>query len=37
MMWPVTPEGRLQFMVDLVNTLKKAPHGLEPVMKFAPR
>jgi arabinogalactan endo-1,4-beta-galactosidase len=28
MLWPVTPEGRLQFMVDLVNTVKKAPRGL---------
>ncbi len=28
MLWPQTPEGRLQFMVDLVNTVKKAPGGL---------
>ena len=35
MMWPVTPEGRLQFMVDLVNTVKKASHGLG-VMYWAP-
>ena len=35
MLWPVTPEGRLQFMVDLVNTVKKAPHGLG-VMYWAP-
>jgi arabinogalactan endo-1,4-beta-galactosidase len=28
MMWPLTPEGRLQFMVDLVNTVKKAPGGI---------
>jgi arabinogalactan endo-1,4-beta-galactosidase len=35
MFWPVTPEGRLQFMVDLVNTVKKAPHGLG-VMYWAP-
>ena len=35
MMWPVTPQGRLQFMVDLVNTVKKAPHGLG-VMYWAP-
>ena len=35
MMWPQTPEGRLQFMVDLVNTVKKAPRGLG-VMYWAP-
>jgi arabinogalactan endo-1,4-beta-galactosidase len=35
MFWPVTPEGRLQFMVDLVNTVKKAPGGLG-VMYWAP-
>jgi len=35
MMWPQTPEGRLQFMVDIVNTVKKAPHGLS-VMYWAP-
>jgi len=35
MMWPVTPDGRLQFMVDLVNTVQKAPHGLG-VMYWAP-
>ncbi len=35
MLWPVTPEGRLQFMVDLVNTVKKAPRGLG-VMYWAP-
>jgi arabinogalactan endo-1,4-beta-galactosidase len=28
MLWPVTPEGRLQYMVDLVNTVKKAPRGI---------
>jgi hypothetical protein len=28
MLWPETPEGRLQFMVDIVNTIKKAPRGL---------
>jgi len=28
MMWPLTPQGRLQFMVDLVNTVKKAPNGV---------
>jgi arabinogalactan endo-1,4-beta-galactosidase len=35
MMWPQTPEGRLQYMVDVVNTVKKAPHGLS-VMYWAP-
>ena len=35
MLWPETPEGRLQFMVDIVNTVKKAPHGLG-VMYWAP-
>jgi arabinogalactan endo-1,4-beta-galactosidase len=35
MKWPQTPEGRLQFMVDLVNTVKKAPRGLS-VMYWAP-
>ncbi|HTY05780.1 MAG TPA: glycosyl hydrolase 53 family protein [Gemmatimonadales bacterium] len=35
MLWPVTPEGRLQFMVDLVNTVKKAPGGIG-VMYWAP-
>jgi len=35
MLWPVTPEGRLQYMVDLVNTVKKAPGGLG-VMYWAP-
>ncbi len=28
MKWPVTPEGRLQFLVALVNTVKRAPDGL---------
>lgn len=28
MMWPLTPQGRLQFMVDLVNTVQKAPGGI---------
>lgn len=28
LLWPQTPEGRLQFMVDLVNTVKRAPNGL---------
>lgn len=35
MLWPQTPEGRLQFMVDLVNTVKKAPRGIG-VMYWAP-
>ena len=35
MLWPVTPQGRLQFMVDLVNTVRKAPHGLG-VVYWAP-
>ena len=35
MLWPVTPEGRLQFMVDLVNTVRAAPEGLG-VMYWAP-
>jgi len=35
MKWPQTPEGRLQFMVDLVNTVQKAPRGVA-VMYWAP-
>src|SRR6185437_16464291 len=35
MLWPVTPEGRLQFMVDLVNTVRKAPNGMG-VIYWAP-
>lgn len=35
MLWPVTPQGRLQFMMDLVNTVRKAPGGLG-VMYWAP-
>jgi arabinogalactan endo-1,4-beta-galactosidase len=35
MVWPQTPEGRLQYMADLVNTVKKAPRGLG-VMYWAP-
>jgi len=35
MKWPQTAEGRLQFMADLVNTVKKAPRGLA-VMYWAP-
>lgn len=35
MQWPTTPEGRLQFMVDLVRTVQRAPRGLG-VMYWAP-
>ncbi|HEY1791620.1 MAG TPA: glycosyl hydrolase 53 family protein [Opitutaceae bacterium] len=28
MLWPQTPEGRLQYMADLINTVKRAPHGI---------
>ena len=35
MMWPQTPEGRLQFMADIVNTVRKAPRGIG-VMYWAP-
>jgi len=35
MMWPQTPEGRLQYMVDMVNTVTKAPRGIS-VMYWAP-
>jgi arabinogalactan endo-1,4-beta-galactosidase len=35
MFWPQTPEGRLQFMADIVNMVKKAPRGLG-VMYWAP-
>ena len=27
MMWPLTPQGRIQFMADLINTMQKAPRG----------
>jgi arabinogalactan endo-1,4-beta-galactosidase len=27
-LWPGTPEGQLQFMADLINTVKRAPGGL---------
>lgn len=26
-LWPATPEGQLQFMVDMVNIVRKGPHG----------
>jgi arabinogalactan endo-1,4-beta-galactosidase len=35
MLWPVTPQGRLQFMVDLVNTVRQAPYSLG-VLYWAP-
>ncbi len=35
MLWPVTPQGRLQFMVDLVNTVRRAPRGIA-VMYWQP-
>jgi arabinogalactan endo-1,4-beta-galactosidase len=35
MLWPETPEGRLQFMADIINTVKKAPRGIG-VMYWAP-
>lgn len=35
MLWPETPEGRLQFMADIINTVRKAPHGIG-VMYWAP-
>ncbi len=35
MLWPETPEGRCQFMADLINTVRKAPRGLG-VMYWAP-
>ncbi len=35
MLWPITPPGRLQFMVDIVNIVRAAPNGLG-VMYWAP-
>lgn len=35
MLWPQTPEGRLQYMADIVNLVKKAPRGLG-IMYWAP-
>jgi arabinogalactan endo-1,4-beta-galactosidase len=35
MKWPSSPEGRLQFMTDLINTVKKAPRGIA-VLYWAP-
>lgn len=35
MLWPQTPEGRLQYMADIINTVRKAPRGIG-VMYWAP-
>lgn len=35
MLWPETPAGRLQFMADMVNTVRAAPRGLA-VMYWQP-
>ncbi|HEY6466958.1 MAG TPA: glycosyl hydrolase 53 family protein [Candidatus Acidoferrales bacterium] len=35
MLWPITPQGRLQFLVDLTNTVRKAPRGIG-IMYWAP-
>ena len=35
MMWPLTPAGRVQFMADLINTMKAAPRGIG-AMYWAP-
>jgi arabinogalactan endo-1,4-beta-galactosidase len=35
MLWPQNPEGRLQFMADIINTVRKAPRGIG-VMYWAP-
>ncbi|HTT67871.1 MAG TPA: glycosyl hydrolase 53 family protein [Gemmatimonadales bacterium] len=35
MMWPLTPQGRVQFMADLINTMKQAPRGIG-AMYWAP-
>ncbi len=35
MFWPETPEGRLQFMADIINTVQQAPRGIA-VMYWAP-
>lgn len=35
MLWPETPEGRLQYMVDIFNTVRMAPRGVA-VMYWAP-
>jgi arabinogalactan endo-1,4-beta-galactosidase len=28
MLWPATPEGRLQYLADLINTVKQGPRGI---------
>ena len=28
MLWPQTPQGRLQFMMDVVSTVRRAPRGI---------
>ncbi len=35
MIWPATPEGQLQFMADLVNTVARAPNA-DGVFYWAP-
>ena len=35
MLWPITPQGRLQFLVDLTNTVRTAPRGIG-IMYWAP-
>ena len=35
MLWPETPAGRLQFMADIIATVKQAPRGIG-VMYWAP-
>ncbi len=35
MLWPVTPEGRLQFIADLMNTVKNVPNAIG-VLYWAP-
>ena len=35
MLWPVTPEGRLQFMADIINTVRSVPNGIG-VLYWAP-
>jgi len=35
MVWPVTPEGRLQFMADIVATVMRSPRGIG-VLYWAP-
>jgi arabinogalactan endo-1,4-beta-galactosidase len=35
MLWPETPAGRLQYMADIVNTVRQSPRGIG-VMYWAP-